>query len=389
MGVKMDTTEIRQAKSREEWHAALSLWSDVFQKERAFFKDRIEWDPNTNWRHTWIAKVNGHLAAAVHLFPFFLNYDEAALKCGGIGNVAAQPEYRGRHLVRTLLNRQSKWMMEHDFDLSMLYTGIPAFYEKEDWHVLHVKEQVLEASRIPEESKGNRLYSIRSLKEHDRNEIALLYDRYNQSLVGPTIRSAAYWNGQFKWLNNRTGGGFAAFCNRRLVAYLRWEAFDHETLGLQECCYLPGHETALPALVQRLKEACPRGKFMSAQMPESHALRQWFERWGAHRQDNTRTMWKVIRLPKLCRKLEPIFSKHLTGGERLLVRVGSEAILFSREKGQVVTALPSDSIIFQPSIERDETDFIHDLLLGMDGEKQPYTSLFQKNAFVCWKTDRF
>ncbi|MCO7124806.1 GNAT family N-acetyltransferase [Sporolactobacillus shoreicorticis] len=388
----MGTIEIRPVHDDQEWQEALDLWVNIFPKSRAFFEERIRLDPNCQQHHTWIAKVNEHVAGAVQIFPFFLSYLGISLKCGGIGNVAALPEYRGRHLIRTILNHQTEWMAAHGYDLSLLFTGINSFYEKEGWQTLPMDELVLNVSDILEMA-GRQDYQIRPFNETDLNAVQEMYRHFIEPLCGARIRTDAYWKGQMAWNQKRKGAFLNAFDHDELVAYLRWEAFDENKIGLVECCYLPGHEDAVASFMYRLKENLSEECRLMVQMPERHALWQLFLKWSAHAETYNGAMWRILRVDRLFQKIQPVLSQRLShydeSDRSLLLRSGSNELLIHLRKGVAKIEVPGDSVSYSTSIERNSTELLSDVLLGTSVQKQPYAALFPKSDYAFWKSDRF
>ncbi|MCQ2008632.1 MAG: GNAT family N-acetyltransferase [Sporolactobacillus sp.] len=388
----MDTIEIRQIHDDHEWQEALDLWVNVFPKNRAFFEERIRLDPNCQSYHTWIAKVNGQMAGAVQIFPFPLSYHGVELKCGGIGNVAALPKYRGRHLIRTILNHQTKWMAEHGYDLSLLFTGINSFYEKEGWQTLPMDELVMDVSQIPEMAERRECH-IRPINECDFNAVQEMYRHFIGPLCGSRIRTDAYWKGQLAWNKNRKGAFLNAFDHDELVAYLRWEAFGENKIGLVECCYLPEHEAAVASLVYHLKEHLAPECSLMVQMPEHHALWKLFQECGARIENYNGAMWKILRFHNFFQKIEPVLSErliHYTGNKTsLLLRSGDNELLVHLMNGKAEIEVPGDSVTYQTSIERRPSELVSDVLLGTSVQSETYAALFPKNDYAFWKTDRF
>jgi predicted acetyltransferase len=70
----------------------------------------LDYDKAYSMETTWVALVNGVVAAAIQIFPFQIRWGSVELKVGGIGNVATLPEYRSRGLAQQILHRQSSFM---------------------------------------------------------------------------------------------------------------------------------------------------------------------------------------------------------------------------------------------------------------------------------------
>ncbi|SFG55556.1 GNAT family N-acetyltransferase [Sporolactobacillus nakayamae] len=386
----METIEIRPINQDKELDEALDLWSGVFPKSRAFFEQRIRLDPECGDETTWIARVNGKLAGAVQIFPLLLSYNGLILKCGGIGNVAALPEYRGRHLIRTILKHQTEWMADHGYDLSLLFTGINSFYKKEGWHTFRVNRLLLNVNELPEIEVSHR-YKIRDFEERDLIQVQHVYKVFNALQVGSVIRTDEYWHGQLTWRKERNEKFLNAFDEDTLVAYMRYETTGEGRLDLVECCFLPGHEGAALTLINRIKTIGANVQSLCVQFSEQHFLQTLFKKWGAHAEAYSGTMWKIVRFQEFCKKIQPVLSKRCKpiGDASLLIRSGMEEAVIHLEGGAVAIETPGESVICQCLIERKPEDFIMDVLVGTSLDQEQYASLFPKTSYGFCQSDRF
>ncbi|MET1250113.1 GNAT family N-acetyltransferase [Sporolactobacillus sp. STCC-11] len=386
----METIEIRPINQDKELDEALDLWSNVFPKSRAFFEQRIRLDPVCSRETTWIARVNGKLAGAVQIFPLLLSYNGLVLKCGGIGNVAALPQYRGKHLIRTILKHQTMWMADHGYDLSLLFTGINSFYEKEGWHTFRVNRLLLDVDELPKIEVPNH-YRIRELEERDLKQVQHVYKVFCASQVGSVVRSDEYWRGQVKWRQERNEKFLNAFDGDRLVAYLRYEVTGEGRVELVECCCLPAHEGATLSLINRIKTIGANVQSLCVPFSEQHFLQTLFNKWGARSEEYSGTMWKVVRFREFCKKIQPVLLKRSKdfGDGAILVRSGSEEVIFHFANGAEAIKTPGGSLICQSLIERKPEDFIKDVLVGTSLDHEQYALLFPRTSYGFWQSDRF
>lgn len=386
----METIEIRPINQDKELDEALDLWSDVFPKSRAFFEQRIRLDPECGDETTWIAKVNGQLAGAVQIFPLPLSYNGLSLKCGGIGNVAALPEYRGRHLIRTILNHQVEWMAEHGYDVSLLFTGINSFYEKEGWCTFRVNRLLLDVDELPEIEASSH-YKIRDFEERDLKQVQHVYKLFHASQVGFVVRTDEYWRGQITWRQERNEKFLNAFEGDALVAHLRYEMTGDGRVDLVECCCLPGYEDAALSLINRIKMNGVNVQSLCVQFSEQHFLQILFGKWGARTEEYSGMMWKVVRFREFCKKIQPVLSKRCKdfGDASIFVRSGTEEAIFHLADGAVAIEKPGESLNCQSLIERKPEDFIKDVLVGTSLDHEQYASLFPKTSYGFWQSDRF
>ncbi|MEK3724683.1 GNAT family N-acetyltransferase [Paenibacillus sp. FSL H8-0034] len=129
----METIHIRTIHSRKELEQIYDVWDTVLPRGKSFFQERLEYDNAYSTDTTWIAVIDGVIAAAVQLFTLRIRFGSLELKLGGIGNVSTLPEYRKRGLAQRILRRQSEFMKQNGYDLSLLNTNIQSFYEQVGW----------------------------------------------------------------------------------------------------------------------------------------------------------------------------------------------------------------------------------------------------------------
>ena len=380
----MDTIEITTIRNDEELEQVYELWERVFPEVKGFFKERLELDGDYDRKTTWIAKVNGEIAASVQLFPYHFYYGDAILKVGGIGNVATLPEFRGRGLTQTILKRQTEWMEANDYDLSLLSTDIHSFYEKVGWHMIPYRNYTLE--NVPE-LIDNNTYTIEDFSESDLQDVARLYDAFIKRTVGARIRTATYWENQLNKTYEKQPQFLVARYKQKIVAYLRYH-YSNQTLVLEECCYDASHETAALALV---KEAIARNAdYQNIRMSfaHNHVLTSYFQEWGAKVSDVDANMWKIINLPTLIGKLKLEFAKTIPEEKiSILLQCGQTDFLLDKHGDILDIKKPTESFSYNLRIKCSEVELTRAILHGPEGGQ--LEKIFPDVAYQFWSTDSF
>lgn len=398
----MEQIEIRPIQGRDELDACFDLWATVFPENRAFFQQRLDYDPNYTEETTWIAKVNGELAAAVQLFLYETSLDGCILKVGGIGNVATLPAYRGRSLTQLILQRQSMWMKRKGIDLSLLFTGINPFYEKVGWDtVLHTSYN-LETSKalsfISAKKGMEPSYTIEPFEPHQLDQVNAIYESFSPLYFGPAIRTADYWEGQLNWLKEAPEEFQVALEEQQVVAYLRVKKGRDAGLEITEACYKPGHESACLALVEDVLLKKNEVKQLKAELPKSHALTSFFIEGGAECRDESYAMWKIMDLTALFTKLKEVFFKRLQAAslERnvgipspLLIQSGGQEVLLHLRHDSVEVQDPEEHLTYQGFYKRKPVELLSDLINGSPFEEPIIKTLFPNREAAFWKTDTF
>lgn len=389
----MEDIEIRKARNRKELEKVFDLWTVVFPEDRPFFQERVDFyhycDPET----TWIAKVNGEIASAVHIFPYFMPLGSLYLKVGGIAYVATLPKYRGKSLAQTILKRQSDWMERHGYDLSMLFTPINAFYEKIGWETVPRQSYFLKELHLPAIDEA---YTVSEFTETDLKAVQKIYQLFNQNGVGPRMKTADYWRVQLKWDPPKFGEFLVARRDGAMVGYLRSRFSDDGEIELIECCYLPGEEQAVVALLKEILHRKQGFKKIQVSVPESHVLARLFEEAEAEKEPVTTDMWKVFNLKGLLERLKPVFQARLDRAadeksfESTLLQCGNSEVVLSVREGIVDIQEPTEPLHYQKLFKCKESEFISMLLKGIaSGENQTMSTLFPKQNYQIWESDSF
>lgn len=380
--------EIRPIQSLMELDQACELWGEVFPENKAFFQKRLELEPEYDLNTTWIAKVDGRLAASVQIFPYYIAIGDTILKVGGIGNVATHPEYRGMGLTHTILKRQTEWMDRNGFDLSLLSTGINAFYEKLGWQTF--EEKSLTLTQFPELSQVG--YDVSVMVDQDLEQIKDLYKEFSNQFIGPRIRSSSYWELAMK--NGERGRLLVAKKNDRVVAYLRYQG--EEDIRIQECCYRDGDEKAVLSLLKEILNVNRDVKQIQINCAKKHVLTLYFQEWQAEESKLTHSMWKVINLDRLLERLRTSFTNKIQAIKNvkdytMLLRCGNSDFLFSLGDGILDIRTPTELLFYDELFKCSDSEFIQLLLNGAESkiDNELVKSLFADGYYQFWGNDSF
>ena len=80
-----------------------------------------------------IIKYNREIVSHVGIHEIYVKIDELKLKVGAIFGVATHPNFRGKGFATILLKDATEKMIRENYDVSILWTGIPEFYRKLGW----------------------------------------------------------------------------------------------------------------------------------------------------------------------------------------------------------------------------------------------------------------
>ncbi|MCY9660146.1 GNAT family N-acetyltransferase [Paenibacillus chondroitinus] len=398
----MEQIHIRTVHSRKELEEIYEIWDKVFPRGKSFFQDRLEFDSTYSMDTTWVAVVDGVIAAAIQLFTFRIRFGSLELKLGGIGSVATLPAYRKRGLAQRILRRISEYMKQNGYDLSLLNTNILSFYEQVGWSPYSKKVWSAKAENM-KQLEHSTLYTIRRYEDTDLESIMALYEEANREVYGSVIRSKSYWLGQRQWKTVQPHQFLVAETGGTVAAFLRYKSNGNQ-MQLADCCCLPGHEEAARSLLCRAVSEHPDDSSISVYLPDRHALEACFRQYG-NLQIETNSMWKIVDFGRLLSKLAPEFSRRMLHGQTkdnfvlpaaLLVGLGDQEMMIRIREEEVEVVRASATTTYNISLQLNEAQWIMLLLNGYSSledqpaEGMPYLSvLFPEISSVFWNADNF
>ena len=241
--------EIRAAR-RPELPAIYDLLDVAFgDAPRRLFVDQTEGDSTFRLRDARIAVEDGKVLAHVRVFRRRMTLRGTRVRAGGIGSVASAPEARGRGLPTHLLRDAVAEMRRDGVALSFLFTGIPAFYERLGWRIVHEPHFVARADELAA-LPVDVAYRVRRVGPDDAAAMLAVYRRAIAGSTGAVVRTERTWRDARSWLGEDSKGCLVASDGTRMVAYVRARSRDYG-YNLLEAEHVPGHAPALAPLLRR------------------------------------------------------------------------------------------------------------------------------------------
>ena len=254
------------------------LWSSVFPEDAAYFAERLAAEGDCGLETTWLALVDGQIVSAAQVFPYWAQLGQTSVRIGGIGNVATRPDYRGRGLAQAILNAQIHWMGANGVAVSILYTGIPAFYEPLGWRIAPREVLVVEGPALAAlNAEPQTSYEVNQYRTSDAEEVCRLYEAFNAGRSGSRIRDLTYVHAS-STRTLRRGAFLLARRNGRLAGYVRAVPGPDKKVQICELCYAEGDESAAPFLVQQLARRSEGVERLEMGVPADHHLWGWVAR---------------------------------------------------------------------------------------------------------------
>jgi GNAT superfamily N-acetyltransferase len=269
--------------------------------DRAFFARYFDHDPTFRDDLCFVAVDRKRIVSTLQVFRKRVRLFGAVVEVAAVGNVFTASEYRDRGLASQLIELASAAMLDHEFDLSLLFATRIPFYGRLGWQS-HVRQLT-----FIEAASGNAAadFAVRPFALADLPSVTAIYDEYNVRRDGTTVRDPTYWQGQLHYAGNPDEDFRVCVDGNRVVAYARGTRL-YEFYVIMEHGHLPGYEAALTHLLRGLHfgpaSALPG---TIAQLCCSPAVRSALASQGLCLRDveDVFWMWRVVSSRRLATKL--------------------------------------------------------------------------------------
>jgi predicted N-acetyltransferase YhbS len=167
---------------------------------------------------------------------------------GGIGNVATDPDYRGRGLSTQLLKDVIRVMKREGFDFSVLFTGICDFYARLGWRSVPIRYYA--GNFRTDQAFAASGYIVRPcVYERDLPALEKVHESFNRHRSFTTIRTPEYWRGYVLPRFGSEEDTLVAERGGSVVGYVYAQTqVNRRALQVQETGCLCGHEDSLDPL---------------------------------------------------------------------------------------------------------------------------------------------
>jgi len=245
MGRLMGDLQLRTIRSHER-ATVLDLLGE-WLGDRAFFARYFDFDPTFRDDLCFVACDGERIVSTMQIFRKQIRAGSAVLQVGCVGNVFTKTAYRERGLASRLLRMGVEAMMQHGFDLSLLFAIRLKFYTDLGWqshlrHLVYLEPGVID---------GEGPYDITAFCTGDLGGVRALYDEYSGALPGTTVRDDSYWVGQLRYAGNPHEDFLVARHRGEIVAYARGTPL-YDVYVVTEHGRRSEHAAALAQIIRRL-----------------------------------------------------------------------------------------------------------------------------------------
>lgn len=197
--------KIRVVK-REEYQQIMRFLENAYGYSYNYFADAgpAAWrEENFSPENISIITENNKIVSLIRLFPLNLIVGERKIKAGGIGNVATDPETRGKGYMAKLLNYNIKKMKDERYSLSVL-GGDRYRYGNFGWEFggrqinLNISSRSLSKAGVKPSDKVNRYQGEDEILKkiiscHEKEPLRVERTKRDYKLLYQKMGTALYW----------------------------------------------------------------------------------------------------------------------------------------------------------------------------------------------------
>jgi predicted acetyltransferase len=313
---KADLT-VQRLETDEDIEQYFELMRNVFGEEAGvdkLAKKLIDYHPTMTLKDFFVIKHKGRIVSTINLIPVTWSIGGILLRVAEMGNVATLPEYRGKGLIRRLVDEFHKEVKDQAYDLAII-EGIPYFYRQfgYEYAVPLLEEIRMRLDQIPD---GKSKIKIRPFTQKDIPRAMKLLAQSQRKFHVHSVRDKAVWEMQEKTSIASDPEPFQAFAveeERKLIAYFRMRENPKEKeLILTEITEVD--QLAAQAILVFLKNfGVQRGlEILSAHISYEEPLTEHLVALGAVKRIPTYA-WQVriTDCLRIFQKLKPLFESRL------------------------------------------------------------------------------
>lgn len=176
-----------------------------------------------------------HLASMIVIYPMEVNIFGNIYKMGGITGVATYPEYAGRGLIHSLMQKCLAYMKGQGQTVSFLYPYSIPFYRKKGWEIVSDKLTFrIKDTQLPKHHAVSGMVERVNLEHEDLKNV---YEYFAKQHHGALIRDALAWDEYWRWDTEDMIAAIYYSEEHRPLGYIVYY-IENEIFNIKEMTYL-------------------------------------------------------------------------------------------------------------------------------------------------------
>lgn len=176
------------------------------------------------------------LASQIVIYPMEVNIQGEIFEMGGLTGVTTYPEYTGRGLIHSLIQKGLEYMRDNGLTISFLYPYSIPLYRKQGWEI--VSDQMtftIKDTQLPKKKTVEGMIERVDIRHED---IKNIYKYFSLQKHGALIRGDFEWEEYWRW-DNEEDMLAAAYYNKegKPLGYVIYYIQD-EIMHIKEMIYL-------------------------------------------------------------------------------------------------------------------------------------------------------
>ena len=289
-------------------------WNKGGFSDDHFFSRILKLDPWYDLNNTRACFVDGQVASVVVIFERPIRIGSSVVRMGGLGSVGTHPDHRQKGYSSQVLLDTADYLESASFDLSLLFTGLNRHYAKAGWVTYPVTLRSIDLSNWAQPDLAAETTDL-SIETCDYGTdlpiLVEIYNQFNKSRTGTTVRNQVYWKNQPEWRGQDPTLFWVAKQNGQIVAYLK--GGEKEILEIGRRLNPPNGVQVLDQLMVHFLQNRIAANQEQIQVNDCAEIRQLFDRLGLESsiRETTHFMFRITNFRSLLEKICPMLEYRL------------------------------------------------------------------------------
>lgn len=296
--------------------------SDEFAEMSQFFMSKLHVSGCPETTCIAVEAATGHIAAAVNIAPMTWRYEGIPLKVLEYLEVATHPDFRGRGVMKLVMDEIHSWAAENEYDITYV-EGIPWYYRQYGYLPIPLNDPFFTYDRhgLPDGHDKLKNLIIRPFEEKDIPfAVEVLASRVEGKLFTFTYDEAWVQMFVFYYIErNREPSVIIADKQNNPLGVIIYHTKECDgNMGVMEYALKPGisHLEITPGVVQFLinegdRQMSKEGGCTSVSLPFDNGTEEIFKSCMSRKEKVNRHQCRLTDMRKFLLKLAPIFEDRI------------------------------------------------------------------------------